>query len=155
MEATLKSPSKAPKKAVPVPAPVPDWKQWKQYWLDGGQKLERWGGMYTTPSLRVDLKMPASSIICGCCGAAWILPGGKVVSPYQQSTERRADAVLFSDAENFYTTYWADRQGIYFGEFQDAATLRKDMGMEDGVVWKSFEIHDGKDLHSLVWKEVV
>jgi hypothetical protein len=147
VEATPKSPLKpAPKKAVP------DWKLWKQKYLDGGVKYQQWGDWYTTQSCLVDRKVPPpASIICGCCGAPWIQPGGKV----SYNRLGREKAIPFSTDLNFPDATWKDRQGIYFGEFQDVATLRKDMGLEDEGVFKSFEIHDGETVHALVWKEIV
>jgi hypothetical protein len=156
VEATLKSPSKAPKKAVPKPAPTPDWKLWKQKYLDGGVRYQQWGDWYTTQSCLVDRKVPPpASIICGCCGAPWIQPGGKVLPYNRLPGVGREEAIPFSTDLNFPDATWKDRQGIYFGEFQDVATLRKDMGLEDEEVFKSFEIHDGDTTHALVWKEIV
>jgi hypothetical protein len=78
------------------------------------------------------------------------------VSPYHRLPGvGREEAIPFSTDLNFPETFWKDRQGIYFGEFQDVATLRKDMGLEDEEVFKSFEIHDGETVHALVWKEIV
>jgi hypothetical protein len=153
VEATLKSQLKsAPKKA----APVPDWKLWKRTFLDGGvQTKSRWGDVYTPQSQRVSLDVLPQYIICGCCGAPWIMPGGKVHHPYMGDSGREK-AISFSTEKGYFPdAFWGDRQGIYFGEFQDVATLRKDMGLEDEEVFKSFEIHDGDTTHAIVWKEVV
>jgi hypothetical protein len=157
VEATLKSPLKsAPKKAVPQAEPVPDWKLWKRTFLDGGtQTKSRWGDVYTLSSQKVSLDVLPNYTICACCGAPWILPGGKVRS-YLHPLWGREEPVPFTAEQVYFSEeIWRDRQGIYFGEFQDVATLRKDMGMEDEDVFKSFEIHDGEAVHALVWKEVV
>jgi hypothetical protein len=156
VEATLKSPSvRAPKKAVPKPEPVPDWKLWKKAYLDGKTVVTTvWGNSYTPESRLVDQKVNPNYIICGCCGAPWIMPGGKV-HPYMGDSSREK-AISFSTEKGYFPdALWGDRQGIYFGEFQDVATLRKDMGLEDEEVFKSFEIHDGDTTHAIVWKEVV
>jgi hypothetical protein len=155
VEATLKSPSKTLKKAVPKPEPVPDWKQWKRAFLDGGiQTKSRWGDVYTPPSQRVSLDVLPNFTICGCCGAVWIMPGGKV-RPYMAPFTGRRDAIQFTEVEYFPNEIWGDRQGIYFGEFQNVPTLRQDMGIVDEEVFKSFEIHDGDTVHAIVWKEKV
>jgi hypothetical protein len=154
VEATLKSLFVSAKMAVPKPEPIPDWKLWKRTFLDGGvQTTSRWGDVYTPESQRVSLDVIPKQIICGCCGAPWIIPGGKVRS-YNHHLAGREGAVPFTAEAYFPNALWGDRQGIYFGEFQDVATLRKDMGMEDEEVFKSFEIHDGETIHALVWKEV-
>jgi hypothetical protein len=154
VEATLKSLFVSAKMAVPKPEPIPDWKLWKRTFLDGGTPTKsRWGDVYTPTSQKVSLNVLPNWTICGCCGAAWIMPGGKA-RPYTTPSTRRGDFIPFTEVEYFPNEFWGDRQGIYFGEFQDVATLRKDMGLEDEEVFKSFEIHDGETIHALVWKEV-
>ena len=151
MEATQVSP------ASPAPVkeePVPDWKLWKKMFLDGyiyslayasskpGSEAERYEKMYVPSSDKRVVHEKggyegptAGGSLCQCCGGIWINErGGWKADGGAQITSR----------------FPAAAQGIYFGQFQDTKTLKKNTKLADTDNF--FEIQDGKDIHTFGWR---